>query len=580
MFPRLRPATRSLRPPTPRRISTTPVRSAKHDAARADQAAYQASLAAVKRRWWLQQGIILAGVIGFGYTGYLLGHSLAPPKIQMQGLLPIAAADELLEKTQPQYGSVADYRECILEIAELFEKRGKRDRVSIDEDDLRTHGVSDWSYHEAELPTVVVWVDSTEEVQDIVRLATKFRVPITPFAGGTSLEGHFASPFGGISLDVSLMDKVLSISEADGEAVCQPGVKWEDLNAQLVKEGIPLFFPIDPGPGATLGGMAGTGCSGTNAVRYGTAKGEWFLNLTVVLPTGEVIKTRSQARKSSAGWDATKIFLGAEGTLGIVTECTVKLAPLLPTKVAVMNFPGVEEAVKAATEIVNAGYPVQCVEYLDSRTMKAINAGGIAGKKYPEQDSLFFKFQGTDGMMTETAKGVSVIAAKHGGKDMQFSKSDADAEKLWEGRKAALWSVLALRENGRVWTTDVCVPISKLPRLVQETAADFEGRGLEACHFGHVGDGNVHTLALFSDDEELERVRVAVHEMVERAIRLGGTCSGEHGVGLGKIEYLPMELGVGTVNFMEGIKRYVDPYNLFNPGKVYPNIKPQRPKKD
>ncbi|BEI91417.1 uncharacterized protein CcaverHIS019_0402370 [Cutaneotrichosporon cavernicola] len=580
MFPRLRPAARSLRPSTPRRISTTPVRSAKHDAARADQAAYQASLAAAKRRWWLQQGIILAGVIGFGYTGYLLGQSLAPPKIQMQGLLPIAAADKLLEKTQPQYGSVANYRECILEIAELFEKRGKRDRVSTDEDDLRTHGVSDWSYHEAELPTVVVWVDSTEEVQDIVRLATKFRVPITPFSGGTSLEGHFASPFGGISLDVSLMDKVLSISEADGEAVCQPGVKWEDLNAQLVKEGIPLFFPIDPGPGATLGGMAGTGCSGTNAVRYGTAKGEWFLNLTVVLPTGEVIKTRSKARKSSAGWDATKIFLGAEGTLGIVTECTVKLAPLLPTKVAVMNFPGVEEAVKAATEIVNAGYPVQCVEYLDSRTMKAINAGGIAGKTYPEQDSLFFKFQGTDGMMTETAKGVSVIAAKHGGKDMQFSKSDADAEKLWEGRKAALWSVLALRENGRVWTTDVCVPISKLPRLVRETAADFEGRGLEACHFGHVGDGNVHTLALFSDDEELERVRVAVHEMVERAIRLGGTCSGEHGVGLGKIEYLPMELGAGTVNFMEGIKRYVDPYNLFNPGKVYPNIKPQRPKKD
>lgn len=229
---------------------------------------------------------------------------------------------------------------------------------------------------------------------------------------------------------------------------------------------------------------------------------------------------------------------------------------------------------------MNAGYPVQCVEYLDSRTMKAINAGGIAGKKYPEEDSLFFKFQGTDGMMKETVKGVSQLAAKHGGKDMQFSQSDADAEKLWEGRKAALWSVLAMREGGRVWTTDVCVPISKLPRLVLETADDFEKRGLEACHFGHVGDGNVHTLALFSSDEELERVRVAVHEMVERAIRLGGTCSGEHGVGLGKIEYLPMELGEGTVNFMEGIKRFVDPADLFNPGKVYPNIKPKAPKRE
>lgn len=300
------------------------------------------------------------------------------------------------------------------------------------------------------------------------------------------------------------------------------------------------------------------------------------LNLqTVVLPTGEVIKTRSKARKSSAGWDATKIFLGAEGTLGIVTECTVKLAPLLPTKVAVMNFPGVEEAVAAATEIVNHGYPVQCVEYLDSRTMHAVNEGGIAGRKYPEKDSLFFKFQGTEGIMNETAKGVAELAKRHGGKDFEFSASDADAEKLWAGRKAALWSVLSLREDGRVWTTDVCVPISKLPKLVEETAEDFEKRGLEACHFGHVGDGNVHTLALFSDDEELERVRVAVHEMVERAIRLGGTCSGEHGVGLGKIEYLNTELGQGTVNLMETIKRTVDPLDLFNPGKVYPNIHPK-----
>jgi D-lactate dehydrogenase (cytochrome) len=264
----------------PRRFSSTPIaRAAQHDGARAEQAAYQAAMAAAKRRWWIQQGIILAGVLGFGYTGYLLGRSLAPPKVQMQGLLDTKDATELLEKTQPQYGSVADYRACIGEIAELFEKRGKRDRVSTDEDDLRSHGISDWSYHEAELPTVVVWVESTEEVQDIVRLSSKWRVPITPFSGGTSLEGHFASPFGGISLDVSLMDKVLSVSEADGEAVCQPGVKWEDLNAQLAKQGIPLFFPIDPGPGATLGGMAGTGCSGTNAVRYGTAKGEWFLNL-------------------------------------------------------------------------------------------------------------------------------------------------------------------------------------------------------------------------------------------------------------------------------------------------------------
>lgn len=344
------------------------------------------------------------------------------------------------------------------------------------------------------------------------------------------------------------MDKIISISEPDGEAVVQAGVKWEDLNEHLAKQGIKLFWPVDPGPGATLGGMAGTGCSGTNAVRYGTAKDHWFINLTVVLPTGEVIKTRSSARKSSAGWDATKLFLGAEGTLGIVTEMTVRLAPLLPTKVAIVNFPSVEAAVRAATRVVNHGYPVQCVEYLDGRTMKAINLGGLAGRTYPETDTLFFKFQGTDNVMAEVAKGVKTLVAEDGGKGFEFSKTEKEGDDLWAGRKAALWSVLALRDNAKVWTTDVCVPISKLPRLVQETAEDFENRGLEACHFGHVGDGNVHTLALFSNDEELAKVRVAVHDMVERAIRMGGTCSGEHGVGIGKIEYLSEELGDGTVS--------------------------------
>lgn len=229
---------------------------------------------------------------------------------------------------------------------------------------------------------------------------------------------------------------------------------------------------------------------------------------------------------------------------------------------------------------MNHGYPVQCVEYLDARTIRAINAGGIAGRSYPEKDSLFFKFQGTEGIMGETARGVEKVARAHGGRDLEFSKTSADGEKLWAGRKAALWSVLALRDNARVWTTDVCVPISKLPRLVEETARDFEARGLEACHFGHVGDGNVHTLALFSDDDELEKVRAAVHDMVERAIRLGGTCSGEHGVGLGKIEYLPTELGQGTVNLMETVKRTVDPLDLMNPGKVYPHIVPKHSKGD
>ncbi|WVO12420.1 hypothetical protein L204_100019 [Cryptococcus depauperatus] len=509
----------------------------------------------------------------FAGAGYLVGSTSSLPSPTTLQLSTQAIRHQ--EANQPSYGSHQDYLAAIKELKASWEKRGKADKVSTDNEDLETHGISDWSYHPAKKPTVVVWVESTEEVQEVVKLAHKYKIPITPFSGGTSLEGHFSSPFGGISIDLSILDKVLEVSEKDGEAHVQAGVKWEDLNAFLREKGIPLFFPLDPGPGATIGGMVGTGCSGTNAVRYGTAKAEWFLNLTVVLPTGEVIQTRSHARKSAAGWDATKLFIGAEGTLGIVTEASLRLAPLLPTKVAVVTFNGVEEAVKAATEIVNKGYPVQCVEYLDSRTMEAVNKSGLAGRQFKPVDSLFFKFQGSDASMQDVAQGVKSVIAKHGGSNFEFSKTDAEAEALWQGRKAALWSVLGLVEGSRVWTTDVCVPISKLPRLVQETSKDFEKRGIVACHFGHVGDGNVHSLALFTSQEELAKVEHAVHEMVERAIRLGGTCTGEHGVGLGKIRYLDTELGTGTVNLMETVKRTFDPFNLMNPGKIYPHIKPK-----
>ncbi|ORX36265.1 putative D-lactate dehydrogenase oxidoreductase protein [Kockovaella imperatae] len=495
-------------------------------------------------------------------------------------LVPSVIAVRRQELSPPSYGSKKDYDQAIEDIKKMLRRKGLslEDRVSIDPSDLESHGVSDWSYHEEKRPTVVVWVETTEEVQEIMLIARQHRVPITPYGGATSLEGHFSSPYGGISLDLSRMNRILRVSEADGDATVQCGVKWEDLNEHLAANNVPLFFPLDPGPGATIGGMVGTGCSGTNAVRYGTAKAEWFLNLTVVLPSGEIIKTRQRARKSSAGWDTTKLFIGAEGTLGIVTEATLRLAPLMPTKCAVVTFNGVEEAVSAATEVVNAGFPVQCVEFLDARTMKAINQGGISGRQYPEKDCLFFKFQGTDSAMADVSKGVQAVTKKHGGKDFTFSRTDKEAQDLWQGRKAALWSVLALREGARVWTTDVCVPISELPRLIRETTEDFEQRGLTACHFGHVGDGNVHSLALFSDDDELAKIREAVHEMVERAIRLDGTCTGEHGVGLGKVEYLDGELGRGTVNLMETVKRTLDPFNLLNPGKIYPHIKPVAPK--
>ncbi len=243
--------------------------------------------------------------------------------------------------------------------------------------------------------------------------------------------------------------------------------------------------------------MVGTGCSGTNAVRYGTMKGEHVLNLTVVLASGEIIKTRQRARKSSAGYDTSKMFIGAEGTLGIVTQATLKLSPKLPTKVATVTFDnGVEAAVSAATETVVAGLPVQCVEFLDALTMRAINEGGLTGSKYPEKDTLFFKLQGSDVSMKEVSSTLQRITYKHGGENFAFAATKEQADSLWEGRKAALWSVMALKEDSRVWTTDVCVPISQIARMVSETKEDFDKRGITACHLGHVGDGNVHTLAL------------------------------------------------------------------------------------
>jgi len=329
---------------------------------------------------------------------------------------------------------------------------------------------------------------------------------------------------------------------------------------------------LDPGPGATIGGMMSTGCSGTNAVRYGTAKGEWFLNATVVLPSGEVIKTRQRARKSSAGFDTTKLFIGAEGTLGIITEVTIRLAPVLPTTVAVVHFPDVKLATEAVIDVINRGVGIQCVELCDSEFMRSINLYGASQRKYPEQDSLFFKFQGpTPASLAETAKIVKEVVQKHGGTGFELARTEKDAHDLWQDRKNALYSGLALLEGSRGWGTDVCVPVSKLPQLVYETKKDLQRSGIVSILIGHVGDGNFHTLLLFRNDDELAIAREAAHRMVERAIKLEGTCTGEHGVGIGKREYLHKELGEGTVELMRSLKKTIDPLGLFNPGKLYPD---------
>lgn len=476
-----------------------------------------------------------------------------------------------------KYGTAPEFQAAIRILCLTFPEDGK---VSTDPEDLNDHGFSMYDYHPGAIHSVVVYPECTEDVVKIVEIAKRFRMPVIPFSGGTSLEGQTRGhKYGGICVDMSRMDQILQINEADGDLVCQPGARWMDINDYLKAKGIPLFFPLDPAPGATIGGMIATGCSGTNAVRYGTAKAEWFLNLTVVLPSGQVIKTRRRARKSSAGFDTTKLFIGAEGTLGIVTEATLRLAPLLPTSVAVVHFPDVRKATEAVREVVAQGVGIQCVELCDDDFMHATNLYGMSKRKWPEKDSLFFKFQGHSlEALRDTAKVVEKVVKRHGGTGFTLARNEKEAADLWTDRKNAHYSGCALVEGAKGWPTDVCVPVSRLPDLVYETKKDLKASGLVSTIVGHVGDGNFHALILFKNDEELARVREAVHRMVERAIALDGTCSGEHGVGIGKKEFLYEELGEGTVELMKAIKRTIDPLGLFNPGKLYPDKPTNQPK--
>lgn len=474
---------------------------------------------------------------------------------------------------QPKSSKYASPEEMRNAIQELREALPREDAVTTDKDVLETYGHSDNSYHPTSPHSVVVRASSTDDVVKVVNIARKYRVPIVPYSGATSLEGHFSGvPSGDICLDMSEMDQILEIHESDGDLVCQAGAKWEDINSTLAEKGIPLFFPLDPGPGATIGGMIGTGCSGTNAVRYGTAKSEWFLNVTAVLPNGKVIKTRRRARKSSAGFDLTKIFIGAEGTLGIITEATLRLAPVVPAKVAMAQFPDVEHAVGAVQEILNTphGPHIQCVELLDDHMMNAINSAGLVSKSYPISDTLFFKLQGDEAAIASTARAVEAICKKHTGTRFEFAETDEEGKELWENRKYALISTIGSVPGSKCWTTDVCVPVSRLPELVYETKKDLAEQQLLSTIVGHVGDGNFHALILFRTDDELRKVSDAVHRLVHRAISLDGTCTGEHGVGVGKKEYLVDELGEGTVELMRTIKAAVDPLNILNPSKLYP----------
>ena len=382
---------------------------------------------------------------------------------------------------------------------------------------------------------------------------------------------------GGVSVDFSRMDKVLVLHPNDLDVVVQPAVDWQTLNDELSEHG--LFFPPDPGPGAQIGGMVGTGCSGTNAYRYGTMR-EWVMSLTVVLADGTIIKTRQRPRKSSAGYDLTRTFIGSEGTLGLITEATLRVTstPQNP-RVAVAAFSSIREAAECVSRVVRQGVPIAAVEVLDDKQMQFINAAGTTAKKWTEAPTLFFKFSGTPNGVKESISQVQSLAKATGSKSFTFAKDELEATELWSARKEALWGVMAQISQDKdipthVWTTDVAVPISRLPDIIEITKSDMAQSGLTGSIVGHVGDGNFHAILLY-DGRTRGTAQGVVHRMVERALEMEGTATGEHGVGLVKRDYLGRELGEETVDAMRALKRAWDPMCLLNCDKVVRAVKPK-----
>ncbi|WP_439530704.1 FAD-binding oxidoreductase [Pannonibacter sp.] len=426
------------------------------------------------------------------------------------------------------------------------------------------HGhTTSWLPNQA--PDIVVFAESTDEVAEIVRICAEHRVPVIPFGTGSSLEGHVNAPGGGVSVDVSRMNKVLAVHAEDLDCVVQPGVTRSQLNAYLRDTG--LFFPIDPGADASLGGMASTRASGTNAVRYGTMK-DVVLGLTVVTAEGKIIHTGGRARKSSAGYDLTRLFVGSEGTLGIITELTLRLFGQ-PEAISggVCPFPDVESACNAVIMTIQSGIPVARIELLDALQVKACNA--YSGLGLEETPTLFLEFHGTQNGVKEQAELFEAIAADCGGGAFKWSTQAEERTKLWTARHNAYFAGTGLRPGSKAVTTDVCVPISRLAECVAATAEDIAASGLIAPLVGHVGDGNFHVMVLVDVDQpdEIAAAEAFVERLNWRAIEMEGTCTGEHGVGQGKMKYLKREHGE-ALDVMRTLKMALDPQNIMNPGKI------------
>ena len=429
------------------------------------------------------------------------------------------------------------------------------------------HGRDESPFTNVPPPAAVVFAQSTQDVADAVRLAAAHRVPVIPFGAGSSLEGQLLAVQGGICLDVSRMNQVLSVNSEDLTVTVQPGVTRKQLNEEIKSSG--LFFPIDPGADASIGGMCATRASGTNAVRYGTMR-ENVLALEVVNAHGDILRTGTRARKSSAGYDLTRLFVGSEGTLGVMTEITLRLYPL-PEAVsaAVCSFPTIADAVHTTMAIIQMGVPIARVELLDAQSIRMVNAHSKLNLR--EAPLLLMEFHGSPAGVEEQARTVQDIAAEYQGEAFEWATTPEERSRLWAARHNAYFAAIQSRPGCRAVTTDTCVPISKLADALLASIAEADASGLPYFLVGHVGDGNFHVGYLIDPDNPQERITAETlnHQLVQRALQLGGTCTGEHGIGLHKMDFLLAEAGIAAVDMMRTIKRALDPDNILNPGKIF-----------
>ncbi len=439
------------------------------------------------------------------------------------------------------------------------------DRVATSAAVREQHGHSlTWAKNQP--PDVVVYPQTSEEVSEIAKLCAAHSVPVIPFGTGTSLEGHINAPHGGVSIDLSLMKRIIAVHDEDLDCVVEAGVTRKELNEHLRDKG--LFFPIDPGADASIGGMVATRASGTNAVRYGTMK-DVVLSLTVVLPNGEIVKTATRAKKSAAGYDLTRLFIGSEGTLGIVTEITLRLQGI-PEAISagICPFPSVKAACDAVIMTIQSGIPVARIELLDELQVRAVNLHSKL--TLPESPLLLLEFHGTEAGVQEQAERFGDIAAEFGGGPFDWATKPEERTRLWQARHDSYWAARGLRPGAQSVATDVCVPISRLAECVDETKRDILEIGLIAPIVGHVGDGNFHVQPLVDMDNpaEVEACEAFVDRLVKRALAMEGTCTGEHGIGQKKMKYLELEHGPAALDLMRVLKQAIDPHNIMNPGKI------------